>query len=468
MPQNDATPHSLWKAISAALPSSDRCIWSVDSRVALSDLASGSSLDGAPEQLRDCSVLILTRNQLSAALALVESDGIARRLVLCPPDVDLAQLPYIIAAAEIDVIVSNYRPEELVDALSVPLIHCSDTVAPLSVMRGAAQRTEWVLFTSGTSGAPKMVSHTLASLAGAIKARGHLSEAPVWSTFYDIRRYGGLQIFLRALLGKAALVLSDAAEAPAAFMARAGSRGVTHMTGTPSHWRRALMSGSAHLLAPQYVRLSGEIADQPILDSLRAQFPHAAIAHAFASTEAGVGFEVDDGLAGIPASYFGDATRGALLKIKDGSLHIRSARTARCYLGRQNAMLLDTEGYVDTGDVLELRADRYYFNGRRGGIINVGGLKVHPEEVEAVINRHPRVQMSLVKSRKNPVTGAIVVAEIVLKARSPSSTPEVAALKSEIIESCQRELAAHKVPAAIRFVAALEVTPSGKVARPDA
>jgi acyl-coenzyme A synthetase/AMP-(fatty) acid ligase len=391
-----------------------------------------------------------------------------RRLVLCPPDVDLAQLPNIIAAAEIDVIVSNYRPEELGDALSVPLIHCSEAVAPMSVTRDAAQRTEWVLFTSGTSGAPKMVSHTLASLAGAIKARGHLSEAPVWSTFYDIRRYGGLQIFLRALLGKAALVLSDAAEAPAAFMARAGSRGVTHMTGTPSHWRRALMSGSAHLLAPQYVRLSGEIADQPILDSLRAQFPHAAIAHAFASTEAGVGFEVDDGLAGIPASYFGDATRGALLKIKDGSLHIRSARTARCYLGRQNAMLLDTEGYVDTGDVLELRADRYYFNGRRGGIINVGGLKVHPEEVEAVINRHPRVQMSLVKSRKNPVTGAIVVAEIVLKPRSPSSTPEVAALKGEIIESCQRELAAHKVPTAIRFVAALEVTPSGKVARPDA
>src|SRR6202035_4170018 len=108
----------------------------------------------------------------------------------------------------------------------------------------------------------------------------------------------------------------------------------------------ALMSGAAHLLSPQYVRLSGEIADQAILDSLRAQFPNAAIAHAFASTEAGVGFEVDDGFAGIPASYFDDATRGALLKIKEGSLHIRSARTARCYLGRQDTVLLDAEGYV--------------------------------------------------------------------------------------------------------------------------
>ena len=52
--------------------------------------------------------------------------------------------------------------------------------------------------------------------------------------------------------------------------------------------------------------------------------------------------------------------------------------------------------------------DRYYFVGRSGGIINVGGLKVHPEEVEAVINSHPCVRMSLVRSRRNPITGAVV------------------------------------------------------------
>ena len=52
--------------------------------------------------------------------------------------------------------------------------------------------------------------------------------------------------------------------------------------------------------------------------------------------------------------------------------------------------LTDSEGFVDTGDMVELRGDRYYFVGRRGGIINIGGLKVHPEEIEAVINRHRR------------------------------------------------------------------------------
>ncbi len=229
------------------------------------------------------------------------------------------------------------------------------------------------------------------------------------------------------------------------------------------------MSGAARQISPQYVRLSGEIADQAILDNLRAEYPHATVAHAFASTEAGVGFEVEDGRAGIPASYFAAARCGVEMKLEDSSLRIRSPRMARHYLGVQSGALVDGDGYVDTGDILELRDGRYYFVGRRGGIINVGGLKVHPEEVEAIINRHPRVQMSLVRSRKNPVTGAIVVAEIVLKPQAASVTGgDDAALQSQILEACQRALAAHKVPAAIRIVPSLEVTPSGKVARPSA
>jgi acyl-CoA synthetase (AMP-forming)/AMP-acid ligase II len=183
-----------------------------------------------------------------------------------------------------------------------------------------------------------------------------------------------------------------------------------------------------------------------------------------------VGFEVEDGLAGIPASYFTQARNGVDMKVEDGSLRIRSPRTAQRYVGAQSAALVSSDGYVDTGDVLELRGERYYFIGRRGGIINVGGLKVHPEEVEGVINRHPRVQMSLVKSRKNPVTGAVVVAEIVLKSQPGESDASrgTETVKSEILESCHRALAAHKVPAAIRIVMSLDVTPSGKVARPNA
>jgi acyl-coenzyme A synthetase/AMP-(fatty) acid ligase len=115
---------------------------------------------------------------------------------------------------------------------------------------------------------------------------------------------------------------------------------------------------------------------------------------------------------------------------------------------------------------VELRGDRYYFVGRRGGIINIGGLKVHPEEIEAVINRHPSVRMSRARSRKSPITGAIVVADVVLADGTEASRVE--AIRKDILEQCKTSLAAHKVPAVIRFVEQLDVTPAGKLARADA
>ena len=328
--------------------------------------------------------------------------------------------------------------------------------------------TEWVLFTSGTTGVPKMVMHDLAGLTAAIKRRDANDDTIVWGTFYDIRRYGGLQIFLRAILDGGSLVLSDAKEPVGDFLVRLGRHGVTHLSGTPSHWRRALMSPSARAISPRYVRLSGEIADQAILDGLAAFYRPARVGHAYASTEAGVGFEVNDGREGFPASVIGQAG-DVDMKVVDGSLRIRSRRTAARYVGEGGASVADPEGFVDTGDMLERRGDRYRFAGRKGGIINVGGLKVHPEEVEAVINRHPRVRMSLVHPRKSPITGAIVVADVVLAGddQFAAETDGYGAPRSsgEALHLCRERLAQHKVPAMIRFVPALAVAESGKLAR---
>src|SRR5437016_5955309 len=101
--------------------------------------------------------------------------------------------------------------------------------------------------------------------ARAITGRAPAGPPTMWSTFYDIRRYGGLQIFLRALLGGGSMVLSSARESIGDFLARAGAHGVSHISGTPSHWRQALMSPAARRIAPRYVPLSGEIADQAIV-----------------------------------------------------------------------------------------------------------------------------------------------------------------------------------------------------------
>jgi len=323
------------------------------------------------------------------------------------------------------------------------------------------------MLTSGTSGVPKIVRHTLEGLTGAIIADGPArGVAPVWATFYDIRRYGGLQIFLRAIIGGGSMVLSQPEEPVADHVARLNRMGVSHISGTPSHWRKLLMSGSASGFSPSYVRLSGEIANQAVLDGLSKAYPKASIGHAYASTEAGVGFAVNDGREGFPADMVGNSKGGVEMKIEDGSLRIRSTRTAHAYVGRHATNLTDSEGFVDTGDMVELRGDRYHFVGRRGGIINIGGLKVHPEEIEAVINGHAEVRMSRAKSRRSPITGAIVVADIVLDDRCGSHSSDE--IRAKILADCRTQLPPHKVPAVIRFVASLDITAAGKLARNDA
>jgi acyl-coenzyme A synthetase/AMP-(fatty) acid ligase len=435
--------------------------------VALAELALGSTLGTALEPLRGRSVLVATHEQLPTALALIELDGVARRMVLCTPDLTAEQLAAVAATAEADAIIVEAGSSIAMPATLSPYAVTPQPI-PAGLKRRASEATEWILLTSGTTGTPKLVVHNLQSLGGALPNRAQSASQAIWSTFYDIRRFGGLQIYFRAVLTGSPLVLSSSGEPIVQFLNRAAALGVTHISGTPSHWRRALMSGEAAILKPQYVRLSGEVADQTLLDNLRAVYPNARIAHAFASTEAGVAFDVNDGLAGFPLAFIDNAAAEIELKVVDHTLRIRSGRNAARYLGKTPNVLVSDDGYVDTGDMVELVDGRYYFRGRMGGVINVGGLKVYPEEVESVLNADPRVRMSLVRARRSPITGAVVVADVVLaNPASPATSDMPDLVKSDLLDACRRTLAAHKVPAMLRFVPALEFTSAGKLVRPS-
>ena len=175
----------------------------------LAELAGASTLKAKLESLRGRTVVLATREQLPTAVALMELDGVARRLVLCTPDLSPEQLSGVAAEAKADAVLTD-------DAL-VP--------APLAqpLKRRGTHLTEWILLTSGTTGVPKLVLHSFESLAGALPRHPVSIKPMVWSTFYDIRRYGGLQIYLRAVLAGSPLVLSSAGEPTHDFLARAGA-----------------------------------------------------------------------------------------------------------------------------------------------------------------------------------------------------------------------------------------------------
>lgn len=473
----------LWESLRRCGALAGGCLYAEGMAARLSELAQASLLgETRLERLRGRALFLATTHPLTAALALVELDGVARRLVLAPPELPAEHVPALVHSTQVELWLGDGEPPPCAEAAAAcaPELERLELGAPRleagPVQRRFSHATEWVLLSSGTAGVPKPIVHTLATLLAPLAAEPSGPLGLCWATFYDIRRYGGLQILLRAL-HSGSLLLRSRGQSLSDFLALAARLGVTHISGTPSHWRAALMSGAAGQIAPSYVRLSGEIADQAILDNLGGAYPGAQLVHAFASTEAGLAFEVHDRRAGFPGALLtspGDEplsgcrrVPGLEIKLLDETLRIRSPATAVRYLGAGGGALRDGAGFVDTGDRVELRDGRAYFAGRAGGIINIGGFKVHPEEVEAIINTHPRVRISRVRARRSPITGALVIAEVVPSQPHPPAAEEEALVR-EILELCRAALPSYKVPARVQLVPQLPLSAAGKLLRLEA
>jgi hypothetical protein len=256
--------------------------------VSLTNLLQQACLVGRSDELAARSVLLAVADQLISAVAMIELDGWARRMLLCPPDPDLDQMQGLIEEADIDAIVTD-QPSRWSKA-GVYLVAAARMPVPAPARARARWATEWLFPKPGLSRMPKIAVHTLEELCGPIVADGATrGAAPVWATFDDVRHDDGLRIFLRAIIGGGSIVLSEPGEPIADHVARLQARGVTHMSGSASHWRELLMSGSAGGFSLCHVHLSDEAAGPALLDALRLAFPDAVIGQACNVTEAGAG-----------------------------------------------------------------------------------------------------------------------------------------------------------------------------------
>jgi acyl-CoA synthetase (AMP-forming)/AMP-acid ligase II len=319
-------------------------------------------------------------------------------------------------------------------------------------------QTAWLMTTSGTTGIPKIVPHSLKSLSRSVY-RFAPADAPTWGLLYDPTRFAGLQVTLQALIGGGRLVVANTHRPVAEQIAGLTRHGVTHLSATPTLWRRILMVPGHRNLPLKQVTLGGEIADQSTMDALRASFPSARVTHIYASTEAGVGFSVNDGRAGFPETYLSAAPGGTRLKLKDGILWLRPAIAA----APGSEVEVDAEGYVRSGDMIEERGGRLHFLGRENGVINVGGVKFFPETVEGAVKTVPGVALVQVTSKKNPITGTLVVAEIQIQEGA-----DPAIVKQAVLDACRAKLVREAVPAIVRFVDGFETNAAGKLVRKGA
>jgi acyl-CoA synthetase (AMP-forming)/AMP-acid ligase II len=285
--------------------------------------------------------------------------------------------------------------------------------------------SEILILTSGTTGTPKCARYLWSDLLDQV---GEHPPGPNerWLLAYKLNHFAGVQMLAHVIANSSSLVLAQSGRVADSVNAMT-EFAVTHVSSTPTFWRFALtqFNQTQHLPTLRQITLGSEPVSAELLDELAHLFPAARIVHIYALTEAGSCISVSDGKAGLPASILARPADAAVqFKIFEDELQVKTAHGMRQYLNPGQGEPQDAQGWLSTGDLVRVERDRIYFVGRRSETINVGGVKVHPLEVENVVSVVPGVQLARVYGRENPIMGQIVAVELVLVAGHASLAVE--------------------------------------------
>jgi acyl-CoA synthetase (AMP-forming)/AMP-acid ligase II len=390
-------------------------------------------------------VALCLRTAPDFIMAVAALDGCVSRLLLLSADLGRTEVENLLMSEGMTCLITD-RPD------------LADLGHPLDFITGRSQSTQdvittWLLTTSGTTGTPKIVAHTLAGLVATVKS-AQPALRPVWGLLYEPSRFAGLQVILQALLGHGSLVAPDRALPVADQLGILADAGCTHLSGTPSLWRKLLLSPASEKLALRQITLGGEVADGRVLKLLAEQFPLARITQIYASTEAGVGFSSHDGMPGFPVSCLVSKAGQPDFKILEGELWASTR-----YLSASLAK--DPDGFFNTGDSVDIVDGRLFFLGRRDAVANVGGIKIRIEDVEAVVRENEHVFDCHVAPKPSPILGTVLTLQVV--ARNPSA--DHTQLRSDIGAWCRSRLPREACPVSTKIVASLDMNAAGKVSR---
>lgn len=316
------------------------------------------------------------------------------------------------------------------------------------------------ILTSGTTGKPKAVKHTWQSLTRPVR-QSEAARGTHWLLTFRPHLYAGLQVMLQCFANHGTLAV-PATDSDAQAVARLAAQSqVEFASATPSYWRWLLtLAGDDLAKVPlRQITLGGEAVDQSTLDRLRVMFPTARLVHIYATTELGRCFSVTDGRAGFPRRFLQDVSSdGVEMRIVDGELVVRSANAMSGYDGA--ASLAPQTDWFHTGDLVQESADRVTFVGRMTDMINVGGNKVYPVEVETLIRSIPGVADTRVFGEASSMVGELVKCDVVVREGF-----DPAAVEAEIRQRTLSELTNYQRPRFISVVDEIPRTAAGKVKR---
>ena len=321
------------------------------------------------------------------------------------------------------------------------------------------------LTTSGTTGTPKPLFHTIKTLTRGVRTGSH-HENDVWGLAYPIGHLSGIQVLFQALCNRNTIVQLYGLPTEVAHLA-IERYGLTHLSCTPTFLK--LLASGVHL-HPTIRRLttSGERYEKSMTQMVSRLFPNAKHRNIYALTEIGSLFIANGEEFSVPDEL------QSLVRIMNGSLAIHPslmANTIKPYKSSgenessqssYNSHAINTEWYV-TGDLVEVISDEpltFRFIARDDDIINVGGYKVVPQQVEAKLIEFPAVNAAVVFGKKNSVTGQLVVCKVVVE---PGYEFDPTAIRQQLAKLLPR----YAIPRFFTVVDSLPMTSTGKLSRLD-
>lgn len=302
------------------------------------------------------------------------------------------------------------------------------------------------IFTSGTTGQPKKVVHTIQTLTRSVRI-GERYKGQTWAYAYNPTHMAGLQVFFQAFENQNTIINVFNKQRNEVYDA-IGKYSITHISATPTFYR-LLLPFEKEYTSVVRVTLGGEKSDQHLYDSIGKIFPSAKLNNVYASTEAGSLFAAKGDCFQIP-----EKIRDKFTVVDDELLIHKSL------LGQSESFSFDGDYYY-SGDLIEWvdkEQGLFKFKSRKNELINVGGYKVNPGEVENVLLAIDGVRQALVYGRANSVLGNVLCADIQLEYGSELNNIEIKKI-------LQRQLQNFKIPRRIKIVESMELTRTGKLKR---
>ncbi|MCA1022086.1 ANL family adenylate-forming protein [Halobacillus litoralis] len=305
------------------------------------------------------------------------------------------------------------------------------------------------LYTSGTTGRPKKVTHRYDALTRQVKT-GSRWENQVWGFAYNPTHMAGLQVFFQAFNNKNTMIYAFGEEQKQ-LPDLIDHYQITHLSATATYYRNIFPRLQSKVYpGVKRVTFGGEGFDERLSEKMKQTFPHAQIRNVYASTEAGSVF------AGNGRTFTLSSSIKDLVKINEHQeLLIHHSLVGAL----ENAA--DVGEWLNTGDVVqEIGENQFVFVSRNSDFINVGGYRVNPLEVEAVLTAVPGVEDAVVKGKKNSVTGNLLTAELVKAADAEEDQ-----VKEAVRKHAADTLQPWKVPRMLTFVEEIRKTRTGKKVR---